>query len=152
MFGKRTRGRLRHANLFSCNRRQTGCCDGLADAPALLVGQCDRNRGSQLRKFSAQYFLSLAEDDVPTWAGGHATKYEYVLEIVEVRIVRNAIADVSANRLVQLDGNGIPGRHFLLQGDQPLRQTRAVRKLHACTYRYAVGGLLREVLRTTTIT
>src|SRR5579859_1726093 len=82
--------------------RQTGGGDGLPNAAALFVWQLDVYMG-KLGEFGFQNFIGPVKNQCATAAGSHPTKDQDVLEIVEVSVVSDGIAQVNADALPYID-------------------------------------------------
>ena len=87
-----------------------------------LVRNMESDAGSQIREFRPQNFLRPFDDDVPTRPGSNTPKNKYVFEFLEVGVVRKTVAQVSANRLINLARTIVTLLHQTLDVFQLLRQ------------------------------
>ena len=81
---------------------QAGGGDGLAVALVLFVGNVERDARRELRELDLQHLARAVDDVVAARAGGDAPEHEHVPEVVERGEMRDAIAEVRAERLVDL--------------------------------------------------
>src|SRR6476469_9931514 len=86
-------------------RRQAGGGNGLAVALGLLVR--DHELDAEVRELVGKHGFRLVDVHLAAFAGGHATEDEQVLDIVEIRVVGDGIAEAGADRFVDLLGASI---------------------------------------------
>ena len=84
------------------DRRQARGRNGLADAPALFVGQLDVDPLRNLGELGLEHFIRAVQDELPPTPGGATAQDQHVLEFVEIRVVRDAIAHVIPDALPDL--------------------------------------------------
>ena len=126
---------------------EAGGGDGLAVALVLLVGHVEGDAAGQFGELDVQHVTRAVDDVVTTGPGRHATEHEHVRDLVEVGKVRHAVAEVRAERVVDLLRAGMPLVAHLLHDLELLGQPHVGRRLDARQRREAPDRLLREVLR-----
>ena len=84
------------------DRRQAGRGDRLTVTLVVLVRNVERDLPGQLGELDLQHLARAGDDVVSARARGHASEHQHVTKIVERREMRDAVADVRADGLVNL--------------------------------------------------
>ena len=61
----------------------------------VLVGNVKRNSPRQLGKFDVENLARAGDDVVAAGPGGHAAEHQHMPQVVEVREVRDAVAEIA---------------------------------------------------------
>ena len=61
----------------------------------------------QFREFLSQNLARLFQHDIATLAGCHAPQNQQMLEVIKIRIVRQAVAEINADGFINLRRAGV---------------------------------------------
>ena len=103
-------------------------------------------RARQIRELDLEHLARARDDVVAARAGSDAAEHEDVPEIVERRKVRDAVAKVGADRLVDAPRARVARGHQRLHELQPLGQAHVGRRVDAGHGHQPADALLREIL------
>ncbi len=92
-----------------------------------------------------KHFAGGVEDDVAAFAGGDAAEDEHVVEVVEVEVVGDGVAEVGADGLVDGGGAFVAGLHEFLDFDESFGESHFVGEIDFGSGEEFVDGLLGEV-------
>ena len=126
---------------------EAGGGDGLAVAFFFFVGDVEGEARCQGWEFEAEDFFGGGEKVVAAGAAGDAAEDEDVVEVVEVRVVREGVAEVGADGLVDFLRAGIAFGHEGLHELEFFGEGQAEVGGDAGGDEEAADGLLGEVLR-----
>ena len=111
-----------------------------------LVGRAQGDAVGQLGELGAQDFARFSDDDLPALPAGDAAEDEQVAQVVEVRAVRDGVAEADADRLVDEPRARIARSHELLHLDETFGEFHLGGKVQPGEGREAGHTLLAEIL------
>lgn len=90
-------------------------------------------------------FCRFTQHDVTALACGDAAEDEHVIEIIEIRIMRNAVAEINAYGFVDFRCAFVTLEHEVLYFDKALWKSHVLRKFDLCRREEFVDGLLGKI-------
>ena len=142
----RPRATRPYRGLF-CELREAGGGDGLAVAFFFFVGEVEGEARCQGGEFAAEDFFGGGEEVIAAGAAGDAAEDEEVVDVVEVGVVREGVAEVGADGLVNFLRARIAFGHEGLHEFEFFGERQAEVGGDAGGDEEAADGLLGEVLR-----
>ena len=79
-----------------------------------LVGYVELNACRQLGEFRSHHLVRTLDDVLATGTGSHAAKQQHVLEIIKLRVMRQRVAEINADGIVNLQSSLIARVHGCL--------------------------------------
>src|SRR5215203_902894 len=141
-----TRCRYGFMGVSGGKRREAGGRDGLAVTLVVFVRHVDLDPCSQLGELIPEHGASPIDDKVAAAARRDAAQNEDVLQIIEIGEVRDAVAEIRPERLVDLPRPVITLGHEGLDQLQLLRERGVGRRVDAGDRHQSCDALLRKIL------